>query len=146
MTVYHVLLGEKSIGEVRQRAATAGYDVLPANRELAGAEIELVDIEHRETRLKEALQEIVADYDLKGTGYGVLIIIEALEKRNNRMYAWAAFLDKANNKVIASRRYIAEFDKLGKLNMGQFEGLKTRWMNVIRKNIKESGRTLKGYE
>ena len=62
-TVYHVLLGEKQIAEVRQRAATGGYDVLPSNRELAGAEIELVDIEHRETRLKEALTGISAEYD-----------------------------------------------------------------------------------
>jgi chromosome partitioning protein len=62
-TVYHVLLGEKNIVDVRQRAPTSGYDVLPSNRELAGAEVELVDIEHRETRLKEALQTVAADYD-----------------------------------------------------------------------------------
>lgn len=61
-TVYHVLLGEKNIAEVCQRAAT-GYDVLPSNRELAGAEVELVDIDHRETRLKEALQTVAAGYD-----------------------------------------------------------------------------------
>ncbi len=62
MTVYQVLLGEKTIAEVRQRAA-AGYDVLPSNRELAGAEVELVDLEHRETRLKDALQTVTANYD-----------------------------------------------------------------------------------
>jgi chromosome partitioning protein len=62
-TVYHVLLGEKQITEVRQPAANAGYDVLPSNRELAGAEVELVDIEHRETRLKDALQTVAAEYD-----------------------------------------------------------------------------------
>lgn len=62
-TVYHVLLGEKQIAEVRQRAASAGYDVLPSNRELAGAEVELVDIDHRETRLKDALQTIATEYD-----------------------------------------------------------------------------------
>jgi chromosome partitioning protein len=62
-TVYHVLLGEKRVADVRLRAAHAGYDVLPSNRELAGAEVELVDIDHRETRLKHALQEVAADYD-----------------------------------------------------------------------------------
>lgn len=61
-TVYQVLLGEKQVVEVRQTAA-AGYDVLPANRELAGAEVELVDIDRREIRLQEALQEIAAEYD-----------------------------------------------------------------------------------
>jgi chromosome partitioning protein len=38
-------------------------DVLPANRELAGAEVELVDLERRELRLKAALREVAADYD-----------------------------------------------------------------------------------
>jgi chromosome partitioning protein len=51
------------VTEVRQRAANAGYDVLPSNRELAGAEVELVDIEHRETRLKEALLTVASEYD-----------------------------------------------------------------------------------
>ncbi len=61
-TVYQVLLGEKRVAEVRQ-STTAGYDVLPSNRELAGAEVELVDIARRETRLQEALQEIATEYD-----------------------------------------------------------------------------------
>ena len=62
-TVYQVLLGEKTIAEVRLRTARAGYDVLPSNRELAGAEVELVDLDRREMRLKEALQSVVGDYD-----------------------------------------------------------------------------------
>jgi chromosome partitioning protein len=62
-TVYQVLLGEKPVSEVRQRAAHADYDVLPANRELAGAEVELVELDRRETRLKEALVPITQDYD-----------------------------------------------------------------------------------
>ncbi len=61
-TVYQVLLGEKTVADVRQRAQ-AGYDVLPANRELAGAEIELIEIEQRETRLKDALTAVAAEYD-----------------------------------------------------------------------------------
>ena len=62
-TVYHVLLGEAEIGESRVTSTSGHYDVVPANRELAGAEIELVDIEHRETRLKTALAGIEAEYD-----------------------------------------------------------------------------------
>jgi chromosome partitioning protein len=62
-TVYHVLLGEADIGESRVKSTSGNYDVVPANRELAGAEIELVDIEHRETRLKTALTGIEAEYD-----------------------------------------------------------------------------------
>ncbi len=62
-TVYHLLLGEAAIGQVIVRSTSGNYDVLPANRELAGAEIELVDIEHRETRLKSALVTVEQDYD-----------------------------------------------------------------------------------
>ena len=62
-TVYHLLLGEKSLTEVRQRAEVGKYDVLPANRDLAGAEIELVNIENREMLLKDALQPVLAEYD-----------------------------------------------------------------------------------
>jgi chromosome partitioning protein len=62
-TVYHVLLGTRRISEVRVRSGQGDFDLVPANRELAGAEIELVQIEHRETRLKEALAEIAHEYD-----------------------------------------------------------------------------------
>ena len=56
-TVYQVLLGERQIADVRVTSPTGGFDVVPANRELAGAEIELVDLPERETRLKDALAE-----------------------------------------------------------------------------------------
>src|SRR5512135_2415400 len=56
-TVYQVLLGERRIGDVRVTSPTGGFDIVPANRELAGAEVELVDLPERETRLKEALSE-----------------------------------------------------------------------------------------
>jgi chromosome partitioning protein len=62
-TVYHVLLGDRSVAEVRVRSETGGYDLVPANRELAGAEVELVDMEHRETQLKDALATVAGDYD-----------------------------------------------------------------------------------
>lgn len=62
-SVYEVLLGSKSIAEARVHAAAGKYDLLPANRDLAGAEIELVDMERRETRLREALQLVDSEYD-----------------------------------------------------------------------------------
>ena len=63
LTVYDVLLGNASVAEVRKRSDKAGYDVLGANRELAGAEVELVEMERRDQRLKESLQAVHADYD-----------------------------------------------------------------------------------
>lgn len=63
-SVYHVLLQQASIPQARIRSATGGFDVLPANRELAGAEVELVDATQREFRLKEALKSVLKDYDV----------------------------------------------------------------------------------
>ncbi len=63
LTVYDVLLESSTIAEVRQRSPKGGYDVLGANRELAGAEVELVELDHRERRLKRALEAVADDYD-----------------------------------------------------------------------------------
>ncbi|NNM82892.1 MAG: ParA family protein [Burkholderiales bacterium] len=62
-TIYHLLLGQKRIDEVLVRSETAQYDMLPANRDLAGAEIELVEETGRETRLKDALDSVAQNYD-----------------------------------------------------------------------------------
>jgi chromosome partitioning protein len=61
-TVYDVLLEQRDVAAVR--LSTKGkYDLVPANRELAGAEVELVGLPHREKRLKAALAPIESDYD-----------------------------------------------------------------------------------
>jgi len=62
-TVYHVLLGLSSVQHVRMRPQASTYDVLPSNRDLAGAEVEMVELENRETRLKAALAAVADDYD-----------------------------------------------------------------------------------
>jgi chromosome partitioning protein len=68
LTVYDVLLESASISEARVRsekliAGGCGYDILGANRELAGAEVELVEVDRRERRLKLALAEVEKEYD-----------------------------------------------------------------------------------
>ena len=68
LTVYDVLLESASIKEVRVQsekliAGKCSYDILGANRELAGAEVEMVDLERREKRLKLALAEVEDEYD-----------------------------------------------------------------------------------
>jgi chromosome partitioning protein len=62
-TVYHALLGLGELTGIRVRAERGGYDLVPANRDLAGAEVELVELPSRETRLKSALERVAADYD-----------------------------------------------------------------------------------
>ena len=58
LSIYDVLLESATVTEARIRAEKCGYDVLGANRELAGAEVELVDVERREARLKAALAAV----------------------------------------------------------------------------------------
>ncbi|WP_198970595.1 ParA family protein [Xylophilus sp. ASV27] len=67
-SLYEVLVDGVPITEARVRAerlAESGcaYDVLGANRELAGAEVELVQLDQREKRLKHALAAVDAEYD-----------------------------------------------------------------------------------
>ena len=63
LSVYDVLLESATVAQARCRLTKAGYDVLGANRELAGAEVELVGLERRDKRLKRALHGVDADYD-----------------------------------------------------------------------------------
>jgi chromosome partitioning protein len=62
-SVYQVLIGMATAAQTVLYAPTAGYSVMPANRDLAGAEVELVDLENREMRLKLALAEIEDQFD-----------------------------------------------------------------------------------
>jgi len=62
-TVYHALLGLGDLTTIRTRAEKGGYDLVPANRDLAGAEVELVELPGRETRLRGALERVAGEYD-----------------------------------------------------------------------------------
>lgn len=63
LSIYHVLLDEKTLKEVIVKSEKGGFDVAPSNRELAGAEVELVNEIARETRLKVAITKIADAYD-----------------------------------------------------------------------------------
>lgn len=63
-TIYQILVEDAELASVRQHSDSGGFDVLPANRDLAGAEVEMVSMMAREQRLKGALADIKADYDL----------------------------------------------------------------------------------
>lgn len=62
-TVYHTLLGEAAVSKTTVATALQHLEVLPANTDLIGAEIELVTALAREQKLKNALAEVKADYD-----------------------------------------------------------------------------------
>ena len=68
LTIYDVLLENASISEARVKsdkliAAGCSFDILGANRDLAGAEVELVDVERREKRIKAAVAAVADEYD-----------------------------------------------------------------------------------
>ena len=63
LSVYDVLLESATVAEAAIRSEKCGYTVLGANRELAGAEVELVELERRDKRLKTALAVVDVDYD-----------------------------------------------------------------------------------
>jgi chromosome partitioning protein len=60
---YHVLIGEKSLAEATQTTKIPNLFVATANPDLVGAEIELVDLPHREYRLKTAIASVSHKYD-----------------------------------------------------------------------------------
>jgi chromosome partitioning protein len=61
-TVYQILIGRATLAEARIRT-DFGFDIVPANRELAGAEIDLIEMDGREYRLRDALAPALVDYD-----------------------------------------------------------------------------------
>lgn len=60
--IYHVLIGERKIADSLFQTAHKNLEVIPANPDLVGAEIELIDVPEREFRLKEALEDIKSKY------------------------------------------------------------------------------------
>lgn len=61
--VYDALIGGADLTKVICTSNIPGLDVVPASADLAGAEIELIDIDHREARLNNALEPVLGQYD-----------------------------------------------------------------------------------
>ena len=62
-TVYEVLLGECNIKDAIVENIIDNLDILPSNVNLAGAEIDLIDVDNREYILKESILEVRDRYD-----------------------------------------------------------------------------------
>jgi len=62
-TIYDVLIGRTDAADAIQTTEFENISVLPANISLAGAEFELVMADNRESRLKNALEPVMPDYD-----------------------------------------------------------------------------------
>lgn len=63
-STYETLLGEASLAQTIVSSGRAQLDVAPANRALSGAQVELIELEDREHRLKNALVAVRQSYDV----------------------------------------------------------------------------------
>lgn len=63
LSVYDVLTGHRDINDVIIPDTPAGIDILPANGDLTAAEVELIGINRKEFRLKQALDLVADRYD-----------------------------------------------------------------------------------
>jgi chromosome partitioning protein len=61
--IYHVLIGQAKLDDATIQSEIGQYDVVPSNRELSGAEIDLVGMQDREKRLALAIAESKTQYD-----------------------------------------------------------------------------------
>jgi chromosome partitioning protein len=63
INVYHALTGKRPLQKAIYNAKAPSYDVLPANRDLVAADVELMKEIGRESRLKSALEDVKNNYD-----------------------------------------------------------------------------------
>ncbi|WIO74313.1 ParA family protein [Porticoccaceae bacterium LTM1] len=63
LSVLDVLTGDAEFGEVLQRCESGKFDVLPANSDLTAAEVELLSVSGKESRMRYALARVKANYD-----------------------------------------------------------------------------------
>ena len=63
LNLYHLLINGDEPEAIIRKSSLFGFDVLPSAENLAGATVELVDMEEREFRLKKALNKIRTNYD-----------------------------------------------------------------------------------
>jgi chromosome partitioning protein len=62
-SIYDVLVHRAPINLVKRSSGESGYDVLPSNGDLTAAEVELLEVENKERRLRTALSEVSGQYD-----------------------------------------------------------------------------------
>jgi chromosome partitioning protein len=61
--IYHVVIGERSIGSILRETTVKKLKCAPSNRDLIGAEVELIDMADRTSRLKQSLDPVKDEFD-----------------------------------------------------------------------------------
>ena len=62
-SLYHLITGQNDFSEIIRKTKNFGLEILPANQDLAGSTIELINQEEREFKLKFALEKLANNYD-----------------------------------------------------------------------------------
>jgi chromosome partitioning protein len=62
-SLYHSLVLDEPVSAITLKSTIESLEIIPANKDLAGAEIELVEVEQREFRLRRALASVEQNYD-----------------------------------------------------------------------------------
>jgi chromosome partitioning protein len=63
LTTYDILCGSKEAAQAIVACSMEGLSVIPANRNLVAANLELVDYENRQTRLRQAIETVKSSFD-----------------------------------------------------------------------------------
>jgi chromosome partitioning protein len=62
-SLYHALVLDEPLANILQNTELPGLSVIPADKNLTGAEVELIDLEKREYKLQEVLKNVRGAYD-----------------------------------------------------------------------------------
>jgi len=63
LTLYDAILGHQTLAEAVVPTGFEGLDLVPADKNLIGADIELIDLDEREYRLRQAIKPVRDSYD-----------------------------------------------------------------------------------
>ena len=87
----------------------------------------------------ETVKKVVAEYDINGTGYGMLFVVESFENTRRMGFIWIAYFNKADKKIISITRYTGLFGTTKCHGCGE-------WQHAITNVIKISGKDLSAYK
>ena len=77
--LYHAMIDSEPVGSMIRKTSMFGFDALPSGASLAGAGVELVNVDNREFRLKTVLNSIRTNYDYILIDYSMVGIIQDKE-------------------------------------------------------------------
>lgn len=84
------------------------------------------------------IKKIVSEYKIKGSGYGVLMIVESYENTSQFAHVWSVFLNNATGEIISTRLFTGETFRTTDYDL--------RWRNAVKVAIVNMCDDLKNYK